>query len=458
MSKSRHVADTILKAIEEGRLTPGARLASIREAARQHGVSKNTIVDAYDQLVALGRLRARRGAGFFVEKPPTLEVVEKTGELSEAVDSVSLLREQLVGNFQVRVGDGRAPASWMGGVALARQAKRLITSADNDIEYGVPQGYPPLRETIARILTGRSIHASHDQVLMTFGANHAFDLIIRHFVAPGDSVLIETPGYYPLFGKLRLARAKLVGVSRSHEGLDLDDLERKIKQYRPGLFFLQPNAHNPTGSTLPPSQLYRLLTIAERYNVVLVEDDVFGDLLPHGSAHLAALDDLNRVIYVGSFSKTLSTGVRAGYLAGSPALVNALTDIKMLTVVNTSTFNERLINEMIGHGRYRRHLVQLRERIAKASVSASSALKDAGIHHKQGLNQGYYLWGHLPHSISTLQLAKQASDEGIFIAPGAIFSLRPNGPDASAMRVHIAYANDHRFLDFTKRYLAERLT
>ena len=238
MSKSRHVADTILKAINEGRLAPGARLASIREAARQHGVSKNTIVDAYDQLIALGRLRARQGAGFFVTQPPTLEALEKTYELKEAVDSVSLLREQLVGNFQVRVGDGRAPASWMGGAALARQAKRLTSIGNDDIEYGAPQGYLPLRETIARVLAGRSIHASHEQVLLTFGANHAFDLIIRHLIAPGDRVLVETPGYYPLFGKLRLAKAKLIGVSRSHDGLDLDDLERKIIQYRPNVFFL----------------------------------------------------------------------------------------------------------------------------------------------------------------------------------------------------------------------------
>ncbi|MCB8889594.1 PLP-dependent aminotransferase family protein [Vreelandella malpeensis] len=457
MTKSKRMVQGILDAIEQGRLMPGTRLASIREAARQHGVSKNTVVDAYDQLVALGRVRARQGAGFFVVKPLVLDTSEKTEELNEAVDSVSLLREQLVGNFAVRVGDGRAPASWMAGAILARLAKQL-TAADSDLEYGAPQGYMPLRETIARVLAGRSIHATQDQVLLTFGANHAFDLIIRHFVGPGDSVLVETPGYYPLFGKLRLARAKLVGVPRSHEGLDLDDLERKIKQYRPGLFFLQPNAHNPTGTTLPPYQLHRLLTIAERYNVVLVEDDVFGDLSPRGSAHLAALDDLNRVIYVGSFSKTLSTGVRSGYLAGSPTLVSALTDIKMITVVNSSTFNERLIHDMIEQGRYRRHLVQLRERISKASASAALALKDAGIQTHGAINEGYYLWGHLPPGIDAQALARRASDEGIFIAPGAIFSLRPNGPDAGALRVHIAYANDHRFLDFLKRYLFSSAT
>ncbi|WP_249975704.1 PLP-dependent aminotransferase family protein [Vreelandella olivaria] len=453
MSKSRQVAESIQSAIEEGRLAPGTKLASIREAALQHGVSKNTIVDAYDQLVALGRLKARHGAGFFVVKPPSLETAEKTVDLREAIDSVSLLREQLEGKFKVRAGDGRAPASWMGGEALSRQIKRLNATGEDDIEYGAPQGYPPLRETIAMVLAGRSIHTSHDQILLTFGANHAFDLLIRHFVAPGDRVLVETPGYYPLFGKLRLAQAKLVGVSRHREGLDIDDLERKIKHYRPRLFFLQPNAHNPTGTTLSLYQMHRLLSLAERYGLVLIEDDAFGDLLPRGNAHLAALDGLNRVIYVGTFSKTLSTGLRSGYLAGSNALVSALTDIKMLTVVNTSTFNERLIHDMISRGRYRRHLVQLRERITKASASATIALKEAGVKHIEGPNGGYYLWAQLPNTVNTLKLARKASDEGIFIAPGSIFSLRPDGPDASAMRIHIAYANDYRFLSFLARHL-----
>ncbi|MFM9271356.1 PLP-dependent aminotransferase family protein [Halomonas elongata] len=456
MSKSRRIADTLLRAMDEGRLAPDAKVASIREATRQFGVSKNTIIEAYDQLVAMGRLRARHGAGFFVARPPSLSTAEKADDLSEAVDSVSLLREQLVGSFTVRTGDGRAPASWMGGEELSRLTRRLGSTGEGDIEYGAPQGYPPLRETIGMVLAGRSIHVSHDQILLTFGANHAFDLIIRHFVDPGDSVLVETPGYYPLFGKLRLARAKLVGIPRTAEGPDLDDFERKIKQYRPRLFFLQPNAHNPTGGTMSLSHMHRLLKLAERYGVVLVEDDVFADILPRGSAHLAALDGLERVIYVGTFSKTLSTGLRSGYVAGSRALINALTDIKMLTVVNTSTFNERVIHDMIVRGRYRRHLVQLRERVAKASASATRALHEAGIEDVEGPGGGYYLWARLPQQINTMQLSREASEKGIFIAPGTIFSLRPDGPDASSMRINIAYANDHRFLGFLKAYIDQK--
>ncbi|MCE8022871.1 PLP-dependent aminotransferase family protein [Billgrantia aerodenitrificans] len=451
MTKSGQVAETLLKAMDEGRLAPGAKVASIREAARQFGVAKNTIIDAYDQLVAMGRLQARHGSGFFVSQARPLATGEERESLSEAIDSVSLLREQLVGSFAVRAGDGRAPAAWMGGLDLTRALKRRGPEQDEThFEYGMPQGFEPLRDAIARVLAGRSIHAAPEQVLLTFGANHAFDLIIRHFVDAGDSVMVETPGYYPLFGKLRLARAKLVGVSRTSEGLDLEEFERKVRQYRPRLFFLQPNAHNPTGTSMSLSNMHQLLKIAEQYGVVLVEDDVFADLLPQGSAHLGALDGLENVIYVGTFSKTLSTGLRSGYIAGSRALIRSLTDIKMLTVVNSSTFIESVIHELIVRGRYRRHLVQLRERVAKASASARRALREVGIDDVSGPGGGYYLWARLPAGINTLELAKRATEEGIFIAPGAIFSLRPDGIDGTAMRINVAYANDYRFLEFLR--------
>lgn len=457
MSKSRQVATALLKAIDEGRLSPGTRVASIREAAQQFGVSKNTVIDAYDQLVALGHLSARQGAGFFVSRPRPSPIDEPTHDLSEAVDSVSLLREQLVGNFAVRVGDGRAPASWMGGAELTRLVRRRSGLPDemSDVEYGMPQGYSPLRESLAMTLAGRSIHASQDQVMMTFGANHAFDLIIRHFVAAGESVLVETPGYYPLFGKLRLAKAKLVGVPRTSDGPDLEEFERKAKQYRPRLFFLQPNAHNPTGSTMSLSNMHRLLKLADHYGVTLVEDDVFADILPKGSANLAALDGLERVIYVGTFSKTLSTGLRCGYIAGGRSIIRALVDIKMLTVVNTSTFNEMIVHELLARGRYRRHLAQLRERVAKASATAVRVLGKIGVNDVTGPGAGYYLWAKLPPHINTTELAKRASEKGIFIAPGAIFSLRPDSTDANSMRINIAHANDHRFLEFISRALNE---
>lgn len=455
MSRAGRVADSILKAIDEGRLQPGARVASIREAARQFGVSKNTIIDAYDRLTAMGYLEAKRGSGFFVSRPQSLKVVEKTEYVSEAVDTVSLLREQLEGRFSVRAGDGRVPSSWTAGLELARRLRQRggVHDDEVEIEYGQPQGYPALRELIAQTLVERSVHVSASQLLMTFGANHALDLIIRHFVAPGDTVLVESPGYYPLFGKLRLARAHLVGVTRRHDGPDLDQLEAHIRQFRPRLFFLQPNAHNPTGTSMSLNNMHRLVNIANRHGVILVEDDIFADILPRATPRLAALDGLERVIYLGSFSKTMSTGLRCGFIAGSESLIKVLTDIKMLTVVNSSALTEMLVHDLMLRGRYRRHLKQLRERISKATAIAVKELSAIGLTEIQGSGGGLYLWAKLPLGMEAVSLAKRASQHGIFIAPGPLFSLGQDEDSDRAMRVNIAHAADHRLLEFLAREL-----
>lgn len=453
MSRAAQVADSILKAIDEGRLQPGARVASIREAARQFGVSKNTIIDAYDRLTAMGYLEARRGSGFFVTQPRSLKVVEKTEYVSEAVDTVSLLREQLEGRFSVRAGDGRVPSSWTAGLELARRLRQRggIQSDEVEIEYGQPQGYPALRELIAQTLAERSVHVSASQLLMTFGANHALDLIIRHFVAPGDAVLVESPGYYPLFGKLRLARARLVGVTRQQDGPDLDQLEDHIRQHRPRLFFLQPNAHNPTGTSMSLSKMHRLVNIANRHGVILIEDDIFADILPRATPRLAALDGLERVIYLGSFSKTMSTGLRCGFIAGSESLIKVLTDIKMLTVVNSSALTEMLVHDLMLRGRYRRHLKQLRDRISKATAVAIQELSTTGVVDIQGPGGGLYLWARLPQGMDAVSLARRASQHGIFIAPGPLFTLGQDQGSERAMRVNIAHAADHRLLNFLAR-------
>lgn len=143
---------------------------------------------------------------------------------------------------------------------------------------------------------------------------------------------------------------------------------------------------------MSPSNMHRLLKLADHYGVTLVEDDVFADILPKGSAHLTALDGLERVIYVGTFSKTLSNGLRCGYIAEGRSIIRVLVDIKMLTVVNTSTFNEMIVHKLLARGRYRHSLAQLRERVAKASATAIRVLGQIGIHGVIGPDGGYYLW------------------------------------------------------------------
>lgn len=455
MSRVDDITTRIMRAMDEGLLVPGQRLPALRQACLEYGVAKNTMVEVYDRLVARGRLEARRGSGFYVLSPgtSTIEIVPPA-HMAEAVDLVTLLREQLEQVHPVRVGDGRPPPSWAEESELGRHLRPSTTRAASPVShgYGEPIGYAPLRHQIALMLAERSIPASPDRIVLTFGANHGLDLIIRHLLQPGDKVLVDSPGYYPLFGKLKLMGIEAIGVRRNPDGPDLDDLAAQIALHAPKVFFTQTLAHNPTGGSMSLGIAHRLLHLTERAGITVVEDDPFGDVLPATQVRLAALDGLNHVIYLGTFSKTLSASLRIGYLAAQGPLAQALVNMKMLTVVNSSGYLERMVADLISSGQYRHHLRRLRERIAKASTRAHASLEKLGLPPFSPAGGGYYLWAELPDGIDDVALAREASREGIFIAPGSVFfpdkaQVRPG------LRINVAYADDARFLNFLRTNL-----
>lgn len=453
-TKAEALTRRLIKAIEDEALTPGTRLRSVRDAARKDGVGVNTVVEAYNRLVARGFVESRPGSGYYVRKLSRSHAAAPAPHVTEAVDVVSLLREQLEQHYAVRVGDGRPPPAWMEGSELGAHLRRARAQGLDEIEhgYGTPWGYQPLRETVVRLLGERAIQVHARQVLLTQGANHALDLIVRHLLEPGDKVLVDSPGYYPLFGKLRLAKASMLGVPRLADGPDLYVLQAHLRTHRPKVFFTQSLAHNPTGGSISLPKAHKLLQLATEYDCLVVEDDPFADLLPPSAPRLAALDQLERVIYVSSFSKTLSAGLRVGYIAGATQRITALCDLKMVTVVATSDFVERVVHQLISAGHYRRHLNRLKTRLTEVFQPSVRALTRAGLKVHPADPNGYQLWAQLPDGIDEIGLARDAAAQGIFLAPGSVF-YPARQPHQSAIRVNIAYATDPRF----QRFLAGAL-
>jgi DNA-binding transcriptional MocR family regulator len=445
-TKAEALARRLAAAIDKGTLAPGARLRSIRDCAHKETLSRNTVVEAYNRLVARGYAEPRPGSGTYVRKPADARATAVASHVTEAVDVVSLLREQLEQHHAVRVGDGRPPASWMEASELGRHLRgaRRSEVAHLGHGYGTPWGYAPLRETIVRLLHDRLIEADTRQVLLTQGANHALDLIVRQLLQPGDVVLVDAPGYYPLFGKLKLAKVDLVGVPRGPDGPDLDALRRLAALHRPKVFFTQSLAHNPTGGSISLPKAHGLLQVAAQHDFWVVDDDPFADLMPPAAPRLAALDQLQRVLYVSSFSKTLSAGLRVGYIAGPADTVAALCDLKMVTIVSTSDFVERVVCELVASGQYRKHLARLRQRLDEAHRLALRVVGRAALSVQPPDPGGYYLWAPLPRGLSEIELLRQASAKGIFIAPGSVF-YPDRQPPYPAMRVNVAYAGDERF-------------
>ena len=447
------IVEDVSARLGRGAYKVGERLPSVRQAAQEHGVSKNTMAEAYDRLVAQGLLEARPGSGYYVSHLELPRASPPPPHVAAAVDLVSLLREQLDRHYEVRPGDGRPPPSWMEGSELRRHFAGFKASGPPTVDfgYGSSRGFEPLRERLRVMLLDRSITVEPDGLLLTHGANHALDLIIRHLLEPGDTVLVDDPGYYPLFGKLTLAKVKIVGVRRTAEGPDLEDLTHKLATHRPKLFFTQSQAHNPTGSSLSPPVAFGLLQAAERWGILVVENDAFADILPPSLPRLASLDQLSRVLYVGTFSKTLSASLRCGFVAGHPSIVGALADIKILTTVATSDYVERFVFNLIQGGQYLRHVRRLRTRVETAHRESASALEAVGLRVRASRVPGFYLWAELADHFDELELCRAAAAESIFLAPGSVFRPNRTSSGSAAIRINVAYGANPRLLDFLRR-------
>lgn len=323
-------------------------------------------------------------------------------------------------------------------------------TAEVDFGYGSSWGLGALREWLRLTLAERSIATDTDGIMLTSGVNHGLDLIIRHFLEPGDTVLVDSPGYYPLFAKLRLAKANVVPIRRLEEGPDLDDMREKLMVHRPKLFFTQSQAHNPTGGTLSPAHAFSLLQMAEVHDFRLVEDDIFADLIAPTLPRLAAFGQQQRVLYVGSFSKTLSASLRCGYVAGDPDIIRSLVDLKMITMVATSLHVERVVLEMIESGQYLKNLRRLRGWIEEGTKATARALSDVGLEVSLPKIRGFYIWVPLPRQIEEVSFCRRAAEANIFIAPASVFHVDRDAPVTPAMRVNVAYGADSRFCAFLR--------
>jgi DNA-binding transcriptional MocR family regulator len=447
-SRVETIVAAIMARIDRNHLRPGERLPSIRAASEAFAASKNTIVDAYERLVATGRIESRPGSGFYVSLHRPKQAEHPGPAKIDAVDHVWLLREQLEKRYEVRVGDGRPPAAWMEGSEVGRYLRPISRPGKRALpeSYGSPYGLLPLRERIAGMLVERSINAEPTQVLLTQGANDALDIIVRHFIAPGDPVLVDSPGYYPLFGKLRLAKAELVGVRRNADGPDPDDLATQAARTGARFFFTQSLAHNPTGCSVTLPVAYRLMRIATEYDIRVVDTDPFADVMPPASPRLATLDQLDRVIYVGTFAKTLSASLRSGFIAANADTIGALVELKMITRANSSGYVEQVIHDLITSGRYRGHLKRLIGRIEAAARDAFDTLSRLELPVFGQPRGGFYMWCSLPNHIDDKDLSRRAAEQSILLAPGSTFI--PDSRLWPGMRVNIAHVGDPRFADF----------
>lgn len=445
-------------------LAPGSRLPSVRQCARQHGVSPFTVVAAYDQLLAQGLVEARKNRGFFVRESispgadrrmpeaPATDLRHLAAPLAGAaggykykpIDATALVR----GMFhkvsdKPQPGMGVLPPEWLESTFMPAAVRKVTGTRalqEFSLQYGEPLGDASLRRALAQKLASLNIPATPQGIITTVGATHALDVVSRTLLRAGDSVMVEEPGWAVEFARLDALGMRVLTVPRRADGPDLDVMARYCEAHAPKLYVSVSVFHNPTGYCLSPGSAHRVLQLASRYNFHVVEDDTYSHIAPEHATRLCALDGLQRTIYVSGFAKILAPNWRVGYLAAPPDLVERLLDTKLLGTLTTPALLEKALALCIEQGQLRRHAERIRTRLDVARSRSVKLALQAGCRFAA---EPAGLFGWVDTGVDTDELAQRMLDEGYLLAPGALFHARRK--PGTLMRINFATTQDAAF-------------
>ncbi|HJS03361.1 MAG TPA: PLP-dependent aminotransferase family protein [Variovorax sp.] len=439
------------------KLKADAKLPSIRAFAAAHGVSVFTVVEAYDRLVAQGLLVSRANAGFFVKRRSEEGVAGAAGtpRADPRFDARWYLQQIFENrNLQLKPGCGWLPHDWLFEDGMRRSLRHLSAGGTDIGGYGLPFGHMALRMAVAESLSERQIVVDAAQVLLTQGSSQALDLVARRLLKPGEAVLVDDPGYPNLMFMLRFLGVELIGVPRTPTGYDLPALEALLAAHRPKAFFTQPRLQSPTCSQASLPQLVRLLELAQAHDCVLVENDIYADMDASMRPSLASLGQLRQVVYVGSYSKTISPNIRVGYVVAKPELLEDLAQLKMISGLTSSDITERLAFGTVTDGRWRKHLKSLRDRLGQAQAGVARRLDALGFELFHEASAGMYLWARHPDIVDSAELSTRAAAEGIMLGPGQLFLVNPR--PTGWLRFNVAFSEDERLWRFLSRSIEQQ--
>ena len=426
-------------------LVAGARLPSVRAQAKHLQVSVSTVAEAYERLVAEGVILAKAGSGYYVLGSVAPLALKQTGTAQErAIDPLWISRQALEAEEQLlRPGCGWLPPNWLFEDGM-RRALRAVARSDaaSLSEYATPLGLPSLRALLARRLNSTGLEVTPEQIMLTESGTHAIDLICRFFLQTGDTVLVDDPCYFNFHALLKAQRVKVVGVPYTEHGPDLQAFQAALAEHKPRLYITNSGIHNPTGATLSPVAAHRLLKLIEGSDTVVVEDDIFAEFELTPAVRLSVFDGLERVIQIGSFSKTLSASVRVGYVAAKPEWLEGLVDLKIATSFSGGRMAQELVWHALTDSGYRKHLDAMRVRLAQAMQTVLPKLRALGIEPLVLPQAGMFLWCRLPAGFDAAQVAQACLQQGVVLAPGNAFSLSQQAADC--VRFNVAQCWDDK--------------
>ena len=337
---------------------------------------------------------------------------------------------------------GNPAASSLRDEYVAQLAAQVMQqNGKNILQYGSTEGYPPLFESIAEFVKTAGIQVDPAQVLPVTGSTQAFDLFCKVMIDPGDVILVEEPTFLGAMHTMKLFQAQIKTVQMDADGMIPEDLEAKIKQYHPKFVYTIPTFQNPTGRTLPVERRKRIAQIAAEYKTIVLEDDPYRDLRYEGETlpAIRSFDDSGYVIYLVSFSKTISPGMRVGAILAPAELHRKLVICKQGSDLHTPNFNQAIVDAYLRGGLLGQHvaesIVSYRAQMNKMLDMLSILPDGVKCVRPQG---GLFIWLDLPEHINASALLPTAAQNGVAYVAGTHFYA--DGGHENTMRLNFSNA------------------
>jgi 2-aminoadipate transaminase len=458
--------DQLRALVNTGDLRPGDRIPASRELAVQLGVHRTTVANAYAELESEGLIRGHVGRGTFIRENGEGKQIQLTphphalnGDLRWESLFADERGEEALSRLTQAAPRGSisfviaAPATELFPVEDLRNCSNAVwrREAPEVLQFGSSDGYPGLKGALISMLRGEGYEATDANLLITDGCQQALDLLCKAFLRPGDTVLIENPTYPGALAIFAGARVRILGAPVNTEpgpgmppGVDVSAIETVLMQNRVKLIVLTPDFHNPTGTTLPVTERRRLLELATRFQVPVIEDHIYARLRARGERvpSLKQLDSSNVVIQIDSFSKIAFPGLRVGWIIAPANVIERLRLVKQATDLHTGQLTQAILAEYMRRGLLGRHL----ERTRKAYSARLAALEQALARYMPAGAKwtrpegGMCVWVELPPGFDASELLIHVRERGVLFSPGRYFYLQ--NPMPNALRLGFTGVNE----------------
>ncbi len=427
------IADYISDAISEGTIPYGGKLPSLRRMSSRFSCALSVVMQAYRELEKQGKTYAVEKSGFFAALPscnPLPSINAETYSLkSENAKPLSIIGKIVEASNDKSIlpfGAGIPHESLLPVSKLKQSVNRILR--DDPLllkQYSDESGYYPLRNEICRILLNRGINVSPDDILVTNGCTEALSLAVQTATSPGDAVAIESPVFMGAIQIIRELGRKIIPIpTSSDKGMDLDSLESVIRKEGVKAVLMTAAFQNPLGYIMPEQNRKHAVEIAEKYDIIIIEDDLYSDCSHTFSVvrPLKSFDRSGHVAYCSSFSKTISPGLRIGWMIGGN-YHRQCRNLKITQNLGGSPLLQASLADFLNNGRYMNHVKKFQKNISRQALEMKMLLSgylppDTAISSPEG---GFFFWLEFSDKVDTLKLFHKALDEGICIAPGQVF-------------------------------------